>query len=114
MKGGTEIVKPGSMPTAPLASLVLLRVPALVSALMLALAVLGGDAVDDSLALLLGAPALTGALVSFAFARRRGRRPTVAVRWALSSAVASSLLFGLVFGATVTIMCATRATGCFS
>ena len=79
---------------------------------MVAIAIPAGDAVDDSVLVLLGAPALASALVTALLAARRGRRRAPAVAgWALGSAIAAVVLFGVVFWAAVAVDCATRDAG---
>ena len=72
-------------------------VPGLAAAGMLAVAIPAGDAVDDSVLILLGVPAVVSALVTFMLALVRDRPPTDAAMWALGSGLLAPVWFGVVF-----------------
>ena len=79
----------------PLASL--LVIPALASGALLAVAIPAGDAIDDSMPILLGAPAVMSAAATFSLGVRRKYSKGSAARWALLSAGAAVVWFGVLF-----------------
>lgn len=86
--------------------LALLLVPGACAAAVLVAAIPAGDAIDDSAAILLGAPSLLSGLATFALGHRRDRAPAVAGGWALASAIAAAVLFGVLFVALAITVCA--------
>lgn len=71
-----------------------------------------GDALDDSVILLLGLPAVTSALVTLAVMSRRGIRTTTAVLWAGGSALSAIAMFALLFAVAYSVDCA-ASPSCF-
>jgi hypothetical protein len=92
--------------------LALLVVPAAAAVLTLAVAGPAGDVIDDSFAVLFGAPAVLSALATFVLARGRDHAPGAAGGWALVSAVAATVLFAIVFAALVIGACALDTDSC--
>jgi hypothetical protein len=92
--------------------LALLVVPVAAAALMLAVAGPAGDAINDSVVILFGAPAAVSALATFLLARGRDRAPGAAGGWALASAVAAALCFAALFVALVIAACAVDTDSC--
>jgi hypothetical protein len=80
---------------APLAALVV--IPALAAGAMLAVAIPAGDAVDDSVLILLGVPAAVSAVATFALGKARNHSTGRAAAWALASAVLAPVWFGVLF-----------------
>jgi len=70
-------------------------IPGLAAGAMLALAIPAGDAVDDSVPILLGVPAAVSALATFALGKARNHSTGGAVVWALVSALAAPAWFGV-------------------
>ena len=79
----------------PLAAL--LVVPALAAGALLAIAIPAEDAIDDNVAILLGAPAIVSAVATFSLGIGRNQSKRSAVGWALLSAVAAVVWFGVLF-----------------
>lgn len=81
---------------------------------MLAIAIPAGDSVDDSVLILLGAPAAASAIITALLATMRtdNRRLLSIAAWALASAVAAVVLFGVLFWAAWSVDCATREGSC--
>ena len=75
----------------------LVVIPALVAGAMLAVAVPAGDAVDDSVPILLGVPAAASLVATFAFGKARNYSTGGATLWALASAAVAPLWFGVLF-----------------
>ena len=92
--------------------LALLVVPAAAAAVMLAAAFPAGDAIDDSVAILFGIPAVVSALATFVLARARDRAPATAGGWALASALVSALVFAALFVTLVVVACALDTNSC--
>lgn len=86
--------KNSEMP-APLAALVV--IPALAAGATLAVAIPAGDAVDDSVLILLGVPATVSAGATFALGKARNHSTGGATTWALASAVAALVWVGVLF-----------------
>ena len=83
----------------PLPLAALLVVPALTAGALLAIAIPAGDAIDDNVAILLGAPAIVSAVATFSLAIGRNYSKGSTGGWALLSAVAAVVWLGVLFAA---------------
>ena len=75
----------------------LVAIPALAAGAMLAVALPAGDAIDDSVQILLGAPAVASAVATFTLGKARDYSTGRAASWAVASALVAPVWFGVLF-----------------